>query len=163
MDLLEFLKENTETLQRIPTGIHSITKSDDETVPGTIFCLRQLNSKGDNKFNALDPFFLVYLGNDGTVKYRITQNKKVLDNFQKVCSGISKPYKALIEEFNKETASGKDMSKYTDLLEAAIEDIIGVSEEKGVASLFSSGGTTTFNEQIRSLNDFEVISYLVIK
>ncbi|KQC09581.1 MAG: helicase [Candidatus Cloacimonas sp. SDB] len=164
MDLMEFLKENTETLERTPTGIHSIAEQDeDDTVTGIIFCLRQLNSKGDNKFNALDPYYLVYVGSNGEVQYGITQNKKVLDNLQKLCSGISEPYIELIEEFNQETAKGKDMSKFTDLLEAAVQDIVGVSEEKGVASLFTSGGTTTFHEQIKSLSDFELISYLVIK
>ena len=55
------------------------------------------------------------------------------------------------------------MSNYVELLESTVQEIVGKNEEKGIASLFTAGGTASLNEEIRSLDDFEVVSYLVIK
>ena len=41
------------------------------------------------------------------------------------------------------------MGKYTALLEGVVENIIGKKEEKGVASLFSKGGTTAKRKMLR--------------
>ena len=54
------------------------------------------------------------------------------------------------------------MSKYTDLLEKAVNDIKGVVEKQGVASLFGLGESTVL-DKISGINDFELISFLVIK
>ncbi|MBS2905237.1 hypothetical protein KFV96_29405, partial [Klebsiella pneumoniae] len=62
-----------------------------------------------------------------------------------------------------ETKSGKDMNKYSALLEDAIDNIIGKKEERGVASLFSKGGTTIQKSLFKGIDDFELISFIVIK
>jgi hypothetical protein len=49
------------------------------------------------------------------------------------------------------------------LLENAITSIIGKTEEKGVASLFSKGGTTLQKSLFTGIEDFELISFLIIK
>lgn len=55
------------------------------------------------------------------------------------------------------------MGKYTALLEGVVENIIGKKEEKGIASLFSKGGTTAKKKDVKDVNDFELISFLIIK
>ncbi len=87
---------------------------------------------------------------------------QILDYYQKLCSGQTEVFKELVEQFKNETNNGKNMSNFTGLLESVIEDIIGIKKEKGTASLFSTGGTSLSNDSINSLNDFEVISFLVI-
>ena len=42
-------------------------------------------------------------------------------------------------------------------------DIKGIEEEKGIQSMFSFGASSLSNNQIKGLNDFELISFLVIK
>ena len=54
------------------------------------------------------------------------------------------------------------MSKYRLMLETAINSIIGKEEEKGVESLFSRGGTVLSKDTFQGIEDFEVISYLII-
>ena len=55
------------------------------------------------------------------------------------------------------------MTQYTTQLQTAIESIIGKKEESGMDSLFSRGGTTISSDTISNIEDFELISYLVIK
>ena len=55
------------------------------------------------------------------------------------------------------------MSKYTGLLEKAVNDIKGVIEKKGVAALFGLGGSSFLTNKVSGINDFELISFLVIK
>ena len=67
------------------------------------------------------------------------------------------------ELFNEETNDGKNMGKYSDLLNKSIESILNVKEESDVDSLFSSGGTTALINNIKGLDDFELIVFTVIK
>lgn len=73
------------------------------------------------------------------------------------------PIKSLTQSFNIETLEGRDMSKYSDLLNQAIESMISVKEEKDIDSLFTSGGTTALENEINGLNDFELIDFLVVR
>ena len=43
-----------------------------------------------------------------------------------------------------------------------VENIVGKEEEKGIESLFSFD-KTTLNKSIQNMDDFELISFLVIK
>ena len=71
--------------------------------------------------------------------------------------------KDIVEIFNSETDNGQNMSKYSELLECAIDNIIGKKEEKGIASLFSKGGTTIQKTMFKGIDNFELISFLIIK
>ena len=51
----------------------------------------------------------------------------------------------------------------SDLLGQAIHSMIEVKEDKDIDSLFSSVNTTALVDTIHGLNDFELISFLVIK
>ncbi|MDD4070710.1 MAG: hypothetical protein PHF05_09745, partial [Candidatus Izemoplasmatales bacterium] len=62
-----------------------------------------------------------------------------------------------------ETKNGNKMDKYTGLLEKAIFDIKGYIEEKGVKSLFRLGKSTILDNKVTGLDDFELITFLVIK
>lgn len=65
-------------------------------------------------------------------------------------------------QFNAATQGGADMSKYQALLARAVAAITGKAEEKGVESLFQRGGTVLSKDSFKGIDDFEVISYLVI-
>ena len=55
------------------------------------------------------------------------------------------------------------MGKYSDLLESAIENILGKKEESGVVSLFSKGGTTPVKSDLSGLEEFELVTFLILK
>ena len=55
------------------------------------------------------------------------------------------------------------MDKYSSLLDSSIESILNVKDEKDVDSLFSAGGTTALLNNIKGLEDFELITFIIIK
>ena len=85
-----------------------------------------------------------------------------MDIYKKICSGENKLYPELIKEFNEETNNARNMSKFTKFLEKTVENIVGKEEEKGIESLFSLD-KTTLNKSVQSMDDFELISFLVMK
>ena len=55
------------------------------------------------------------------------------------------------------------MDHYSNLLESSIENLIGKKQDIGVASLFSKGGTTMQGSLLDGMEDFELITFLVLK
>lgn len=164
MDLVKYIEENGD-LDNVPNGMHAVINSDEEKgiYPGVIFILKNINGDIDiNKKNHLYPFYLVYINYDGGVVVNHLKVKKILDVLRIGCKGKSKPIKEAYKFFNKETKDGKKMDKYSRLLEDAIKSIIDVNEESDIDSLFSAGGTTALLECIEGLDDFELISFVVI-
>ncbi|AWK52501.1 helicase [Clostridium beijerinckii] len=169
MDLMEYMKAHKEELEKAPLGMYAVTKTEDEELknqikPGVIFTLKQVNGTAKpEESNSFYPYYMVYIYEDGTVKYNYIHTKKILDFYRKLCSGKGEVLDYIVEEFNSETNNGKDMKKYSKLLEDAVDNIIGKKEEKGVASLFSKGGTTLQKSLFKGIEDFELISFIVIK
>ena len=86
----------------------------------------------------------------------------ILDVLKKVTLGRVNPDEPANVIFNKRTGGGADMGHYQALLSKAVAAITGKAEEKGVESLFERGGTVISKESFRGIDDFEVITYLVI-
>lgn len=164
MDLVNYMKNHKELLEKAPTGMYAIAKSNiDEAVKGVIFCLKKINQNiKPSEYNTLNPYFFVYIKDDGEILLNFIQSKKILDIYKKLCSGKKELYSDLIKEFNQETNNAKDMKKFTDFLEKTVENIVGKEEEKGIESLFSFD-KTTLSKSVQNMDDFELISFLVIK
>ena len=164
MDLVNYMKNHKELLEKAPTGMYAIAKSNiDEAVRGVIFCLKKINQNiKPSEYNTLNPYFFVYIKDDGEILLNFIQSKKILDIYKKLCSGKKELYSDLIKEFNQETNNAKDMKKFTDFLEKTVENIVGKEEEKGIESLFSFD-KTILSKSVQNMDDFELISFLVIK
>ena len=168
MDLERFIKDNPGKLENSSTGLYSIAKIEgkikDEIEEGVIFCLKQKNIDDDIKgANSLFPYYLIYVSSDGKIKIPHSQAKNILDIYKGICLEQKEVNNIEINKFNQETNYCNDMKKYTDLLEKAVFNVKGIEEEKGIKSLFSLGGSTLTDNQISGLNDFELVSFLVIK
>ena len=79
------------------------------------------------------------------------------------CKGKHEPIMELCHQFNQETDNGRRMSHYSDLLQKAVATIVAQKEESDLESLFSFGETTALQGDIKGLDDFELICFLVIK
>ena len=168
IDLMEYMKKNRQQLADAPTGMYAVAVIDenlrDTVKPGVIFTLRQLQGMEQTKEqNALFPYYLVYIADDGEVRLSFLHAKKVLDIYKKLCSGKREVFRELVDSFNRETDEGHDMSRYSDLLERAIQNLIGKKQEIGVASLFTRGGTTLQTSFYDGVEDFELVSFLVLR
>jgi len=111
----------------------------------------------------LHPFYLVYLDENGEILSNHLNVKNTLDILRIIAKGKEEPIKKVYELFNKETKDGKKMDKYSNLLSEAIQSILNVKDEGDINSLFSTGGTTALINDIKGLEDFELITFMVIK
>ncbi|PIE91618.1 MAG: hypothetical protein CR997_00040, partial [Acidobacteria bacterium] len=60
------------------------------------------------------------------------------------------------------TRDGSNMSQYRNLLSKAVQALTGTAEERGVESLFSPCGTVINKNSFKGMDDFEVVSYLIL-
>lgn len=173
MDLSAYMQAYMAELEQAPSGLYAVTTLapsliEDGFKPGVIFCLRNQPSNPANKVHvdgnyALAPHFLVYVTEAGEVKAAFTRSKQILDVLKKQASGLAQPDLDAVAEFSRKTKLGADMQAIQKLLAIAIDSIVGKSQEKGVLSLFSRGGTVLEPQGSQSMDDFEVISYLVLQ
>ncbi len=163
MDLLHYQKEHKEELDFTPNGIFSLISQKSETTPpSVIFCIKS-HSEHKTTQTALEPYFLVHIGQDGAVLHHYTHSKKILDILRANCKSNDVIDKKAIDEFTKETDGGKEMKQYQELFKLAVESIVGKKQEAGVQSLFSRGGTAIDKGTFRGMDEFEVISFLIIR
>lgn len=163
LDLLANLKEHPN-MDLTPFGMSAVVSASELVEPGVMFVLKNRNNGVNiDRSNLLHPFYMVYLSHTGTVICDHLSPKKLLDKMRYACKDKTEPDKALCKQFNKETRDGKNMRHYSDLLQSAIESIITVKEESDIDSLFSVGETSALTYNIKGLDDFELICFLVIK
>ncbi len=163
LDLLANLKEHPN-MDLTPFGMCAVVSASDLVEPGVIYVLKNKNNGVNiDHSNLLHPFYMVYLSHTGKVICDHLSPKKLLDKMRYACKDKTLPDKALCKQFNKETRDGKNMRHYSDLLQSAIESIITVKEESDIDSLFSVGETSALTYNIKGLDDFELICFLVIK
>ena len=164
MDLLEYIKVNGN-LDYVLNGMHSVVLSDQENgiEKGTIFVLKNINSSVKiESSNQLHPFYIVYIREDGQVLSNHLSVKNTLDLLRYISKDKKEPLKEAYNKFNDDTNDGSNMSKYSELLNKSIESIISVKEETDIESLFRRGGTTMLQNDIKGLEDFELIAFVVI-
>jgi hypothetical protein len=164
MDLLGYMKDNGD-IASLPNGLHAVVPADADKglVPGAIFALRNRNEEVNiQQQNRLHPYYLVYMDMQGNTRINHVQPKQLLDLVRAACKGRSEPLQAICKTFNQATADGKNMHAYSALLNQAIATMIEHKEEKDIDSLFGGGKTSALTNTISGLDDFELISFLVV-
>ena len=91
------------------------------------------------------------------------QQEYAVQRVEKCYDSMKQQHMASIDALNSRTKNGRDMSNYRELMDRAIESIVGKTEEKGVESLFARGGTALTKDHLKGGDDFEVVSFLVIQ
>lgn len=163
LDLLDYIKRNGD-LEQTPLGLHAVVPSGDNMPPGVIYVLKNINQDVNiDRKNLIHPFYMVYLSQEGNVIVNHLQPKKMLDFLRLSCRGKSTPYADLCQEFNKETADGRCMTIYSDLLRESIQSIITVKEQSDVFSFLEGNPGDLFSKEIKGLDDFELICFLVVR
>jgi Helicase conserved C-terminal domain/PLD-like domain/SNF2-related domain len=193
VDLLRFLDKNRKKLETAPLGLYAVVPSPsgeycelsnykelkanekDIIKPGVIYCLRQkdnFNAAELQSINPLQPYYLVYVRNDGEVRYNYTNAKQILEIFRILCQDKNVPYEALCDIFNQETNDGGDMETYNVLLKNAVEAIQKMLQKRNFAQLSSGTGNrsailiptkSSDEDKQNKTNQFELITWLVIK
>lgn len=163
LDLLEYIKNHGD-MDTKPKGLHAVVSSSEELPEGVIFVLKNVNNSVniDNQ-NRIHPFYMVYISMDGDIICDYLNPKQLLDDIRLLCRGKKEPIVDLCHIFNEETNDGKDMNEISSLLHETIHSIIDTKDKNDIDSLFTSGGTSALISVVTGLDDFELISFLVVK
>ena len=169
MELARYIEANRAKLDAAPLGLYAVVPPHPDFAtlqPGVIFCLKQRQDGiGSETVNPLQPYFLVYIRDDGEVRYNFTAPKQILELFRLLCQGKTEPYSALCQLFNAETQHGADMNHYNGLIDQAVKAIVAQFGKKNFANLFTGkqAKLVKASHSVKSVDDFDLISWLVIK
>jgi hypothetical protein len=184
IELLNYIESNRTRLNNSPIGLYAVvpapggahvdllknrevSSTEKEIIkPGVIFCLAQKSEcDGNEAVNPLNPYFLVYIREDGTVRYNYTNAKQILEIYRLLCQGQKEPYDTLCALFNDETSNGKNMDKYSDLLKKAVNAIVRIFKKKSNIKLTADRGAMLIpqTQQINEVEDFELITWLILR
>ena len=163
LDLLSYIKEHPD-IEHAPFGMNAVAGAKGDVKPGVIYVLKNRNNAVNiDKKNLLHPFYMVYLSDDGEVICDHLHPKKLLDTLRLLCKDKKEYDRNLCALLSKETSDGRHMEHYSDLLQKAIDSMVRIKEESDIDSLFSLGETTALTNDIKGLDDFELITFLVIR
>lgn len=169
MELAKYIEANRAKLEQAPLGLYAVVPAHSDyqqIAPGAVFCLKQLeNTSGNETVNPLQPYFLIYVRDDGIVRYTFAQPKQILQIYRMLCAGKTTPYEALCNLFDAETKNGSDMGLYSELLQKAVESIVHTFKKRALTGLLAGRGGVLpeASKQVSLTTDFELVTWLVIK
>ncbi|MFC1732219.1 helicase-related protein [candidate division KSB1 bacterium] len=184
IDLVKYLEKNRDLLENAPLGINTVVsspsseyativdyskldkRSKEIIAPGIIFCLKQKgDSSGNEVVNPLQPYFLIYVRDDGEVRFTFTQVKQILEMYRILCLGKSDPFDTLCNLFDDDTANGQKMEHYSKLLDRSVKAIVKTFRKRSIDTVFGGRGTVLPEEhkQVLESSDFELITWLILK
>ena len=173
-DLLNYIQQHREALEAAPFGIYALAEAkqargestaSDAARSGVIFCLKQKATVTQKTPNRLQPYYLTYIRDDGTVRFTFRQAKQVLALFQCVAHGADQAVVALEDAFGDETEDGKDMAKYERLLDKTLRSIAGTFGDAQQQALGQDrhAKLAPAPEQPKHGADFQLVTWLVLK
>lgn len=177
LELLKYIEANKADLEAAPFGLYTcVPQHPDYKVigPGVIFCFRLEGQRGGNpdakpapseSINPLHPYFLVYVLDDGNVRFGFAHPKQILDIYRILCSGKAEAYGQLCNLFDQQTHHGSDMKTYDTLLQKAVDSLAVTFRKRAASGLQSGRGFVLPNaqEQVHEKTDLELVTWLVIK
>ncbi|MDE0685515.1 MAG: helicase-related protein, partial [Candidatus Poribacteria bacterium] len=127
IDLMNYIESERKNLEAASFGLYAVVPPDPKyqmMTKGVIFCLRQKgDSTGNEEINPLQPYFLLYIREDGEVRFTFAQPKQILEMYRLLCAGVKKPYDELCNLFDEQTNNGTNMTQYNDLLQKAVNSL----------------------------------------
>ena len=177
LDLLKYIEANRAALKDAPFGLYTVVPPNPEykvIAPGVIFCFRQENNSGvpsaakkdaTKEINPLQPYFLVYVLDDGNVRFGFAHPKQILDIYRMLCTGKSEPYSQLCNLFDQQTNHGANMKAYDVLLKKAVDSVAATFRKRAAAGLQASRGFILPDEQdqVNDKTDLELVTWMVVK
>src|SRR5208283_3921394 len=153
LDLLQFIESSRADLEEAGTGLYAVVSPKPEISAcraGVIFCLRHISGEkagvagpraerptDSSNINPLSPHYLVYVHDDGTVRYSFAQPKESLLLLRSVAAGEESDIETLCDLFDARTDQGADMSHYDALIQKALVSIQHTFQRRAAAALLS--------------------------
>lgn len=163
IDLSNLFKVYKEA-KNVPEGLHAVVPSGENLPQGAIFILKNVNENVNiDKLNRLHPYYLVYIKNSGELILKHIESKKILDALRLACNGKREAIDNLCRKIADETNDYYKMDHYSTLLKQSIHSILQTEEEKTVLSLFKSGGTVSGKNKFKGIEDFKLITFIIVR
>lgn len=163
-DLAAFDKLHPGFIEELPSYfMATLDVSNTDVQPGAFFCLRSHADAPASPEYPLAPYYIVHVREDGVVSGDYKHVKVCLDLLKKTVWGHEDVNPAHIKQFHIKTKNGSDMSRYTRLLAAAVNAVMGRESESRAASIFTPGGTALGRgAAAKGVDDFEVLAMLAL-
>lgn len=182
LDLLDYMKQGHD-IEHTPMGLHALVASDKDAPPGVVFVLKNRNNEINiDRKNRLHPFYMVYISSVSSEELAVRSGlnstpltshsslcishldpKDLLDRMRHLCRGKAEPLVELCRKFNAETRDGQRMGTYSRLLGDAISSLIKVKESTDLFSFLDGDSGSLFGNDVRGLDDFELICFLIVR
>ncbi|MDX9792371.1 MAG: helicase-related protein [Kiritimatiellia bacterium] len=186
LDLLRYLEANRAELEEAGEGLYAVVppKADVPAArPGALFCLRHkvgqtfLSAKStstqqarmaappSHTLNPLSPYYLVFVHDDGTVRYSFAQPKETMLLLRDLAAGEPVAFEKLCDLFDARTQDGADMSHYDGLLRKALASIEHTFQKRAAANLLSSRSAvlpSSAEVPTKDGADFDLVTWMVI-
>ena len=163
LDLLAYMKDNPD-VEHTPNGLHAVVRGRKGPPDGVIFVLKaRKDTLPLDVKNRLYPFYMVYIAADGRVLINHLLPKDLLDCFRLLCKVKSEPDKEVCAVFNKETKDGVNMTRYSRLLNQAIESIVQTKDVSDMDCFLNGVQADLFSGSKVMPDDFLLVDFLVVK
>lgn len=179
LDLLRYLEANREALEEAGEGVYAVVTPKAKVptgMPGAVFLLRYKNGASkptepsskpadSSNLNPLSPYFLVYVHDDGTVRFSFAQPKESMLLLRNLAAEEPAAFERLCDLFDQRTKDGSEMSHYHGLLRKALASIEHTFQRRAAATLLSSRSAvlpTTSESPTSESGDFDLVTWLVI-
>jgi hypothetical protein len=180
LDLLQYLEANRAALEEAGEGLYAVVPRKEDLFtraqPGALFCLRHRPAarklgEGPGKpaessnLNPLAPYYLVYVHDDGIVRYGFAQPKESMLLLRDLAAGEPTAFERLCDLFDQRTSDGADMSHYSDLIQKALASIERTFQKRAATTLLSSRAAvlpSAAESPTSSGDDFDLVTWMVI-
>lgn len=180
LDLLRYLEANRAELEEAGEGLYAVVPPKEDLFvkaqPGALFCLRHRAKAGKEsgpsgkptdsaRLNPLAPYYLVYVHDDGTVRFSFAQPKESILLLRDLAAEEPVAFEQLSDLFDHGTKDGADMSQYDEILTKALASIEHTFQKRAAASLLSGRGAllpAAAEAPTSDGSDFDLVTWLVI-
>ena len=167
--LLRYLERNRAELEAMPNGAYAVTHGEDSQLrEGVIFFLRRRRTAQDKRekvASSVFPYYLVFVRNNGEIRYGCANSRQVLELFESVAVEKAEPILELCDQFDRETNIGRDMTHYDRLLNTVINHISRADKATQLRQLGIQGTRDARlppQSAMPEISEFELVTWLVI-
>ena len=127
--------------------------------------MRAASGGATEAINPLQPYFLVYVLDDGNVRFGFAHPKQILDIYRILCSGKGEPYTQLCNLFDQQTNHGTTCKRRCALCRKpwSLSRRHSASVLPPVCNLAAVLSSPNAQEQVHDKTDLELVTWLVIK
>ena len=186
LDLLRYLEANRAELEEAGEGLYAVVPPKAEAPaarPGALFCLRHkvgqtflsaqrgstqqagMPAPPSHTLNPLSPYYLVFVHDDGMVRYSFAQPKETMLLLRDLAAGEPVAFEKLCDLFDARTQDGADMSHCDGLLRKALASIELTFQKRAAANLLSSRTAllpSSAEVPTKDGADFDLVTWMVI-